>query len=363
MALREIAGVKWGLVVQKGPWKETPIDRARAELTTGKPNAGHGYAYDTIKPAYDPHYIPAPPGPSRYAQRSVVGPNFNQVGATGILKAPMNELVAAIDNHIAAGLVTPTELIIKAQIDQIEENEAKSEIKEELFQNRFYEREDYIEEKDTDMNADATQFIQAWQYEDRTIDPEKPTLIVSNYIPPTENFYAEPLEIVHKIPVFKPPRIMNMMPSKPVKPRPDEYKIKLTKKRKGSESPKSKKRKINPKIVGEEIQGQIIEIPIKNVNVSSNEPLKSTTENPVKIPKVKVKKNKVGPNPRFKEELLKRKPSIQKAPEFTKFSRVDKGLKINTNVKKIQGPKITKSKVGKKMEKNIPEIRNKRKQK
>jgi hypothetical protein len=200
MALREIPGVKWGLTIQRGPWKETPIDTARANMTLGKPNAGHGNAFYTTSPAYDPHYIPAPPGPSRYAQDTIVTPTFNQVGATGIVKASRSNLKAAIENHIAQGIATPAEIILKNQIDGIEENEAKAEINEDMLQNRFYAKEDAVEQEDVEVDA---------RYLVEYIEKEEPVqgLIASNYIPPSENFYGETLDVVDKIPVFIPPRI------------------------------------------------------------------------------------------------------------------------------------------------------------
>lgn len=377
MALREIAGLKWGLVVQRGPFTETATDKARASLTTGKPNAGHGNAYETISPAYDPHYIPAPPGPSRYAQRSIVNPSFNQVGATGILKAPMNELVAAIDNHISLGIATPAEMLIRAQIQQIEENEAKAEIDEDLFQNSFYKKEDVIEEQDVDMNAEAQYFI----YQ-QDVEPEQQALVVSNYIPPSENFYGQTLDVVGKIPVFIPPHL-SFMPGKPVEKRPVEYPVQTTRKRKGSQSNKpNKNRKPNPEIVGEEVQGVMTEIPIKNVNVSTNAPMTSTTDTPVKIPKIKYGRKRVPPNPRITEESRKRKMSEQggvkkkqktegankrKAtfelgPKKQKFAKKE-SLKINTNVPKVKGPQVQKKNITKKMNDMIPDKSKVRKNK
>ena len=235
MALREIAGVKWGLVIQKGPWKETPIDKAQAKLTVGKPNAGHGNAFSETRPANDPHYIPAPPGPSRYAQNSVVTPTFNVVGATGIIRAPMNQLKAAIENHVAQGLATPTELILLNQINGIEENEAKAEISEEMLKNRFYAKEDVVEQKQADVNA---------RYLVEYIEKEEPVegLITSNYVPPSENFYGETLDIVEKIPVFIPPQY-NFKPGKKTARRPVEYRVESD-----SDTPKNKSKKVVRKI-------------------------------------------------------------------------------------------------------------------
>lgn len=82
----------WGLTVQRGPWKETPADKYNASLPStkwyggGVPQGGTGPGKRNSTTTLDRgrvSFMPAPPGPSKYAQRRVVmGPVVLGGGAT-----------------------------------------------------------------------------------------------------------------------------------------------------------------------------------------------------------------------------------------------------------------------------------------
>ena len=82
----------WGLTVQRGPWKETPADKYNASLPStkwyggGVPQGGTGPGKRNATTTLDRgrvSFMPAPPGPSKYAQRRVVmGPVVLGGGAT-----------------------------------------------------------------------------------------------------------------------------------------------------------------------------------------------------------------------------------------------------------------------------------------
>ncbi len=81
----------WGLTIQRGPWKETPIDKLNATLPAtkwyggGVQQGGTGPGKQNSIMTLDRgrvDFMPAPPGPSKYAQRRVVtGPEVLGGGA------------------------------------------------------------------------------------------------------------------------------------------------------------------------------------------------------------------------------------------------------------------------------------------
>jgi len=90
MAVREHGGRTqyWGLTIQEGPWRQTKQDEINKKTSlgnktyggggvpgAGKLNAGHANAYVGMNPVKTPNWGDHPkpmPGPSRYAQRSLV---------------------------------------------------------------------------------------------------------------------------------------------------------------------------------------------------------------------------------------------------------------------------------------------------
>lgn len=358
MALRSVPGMIWGLVVQRGPWKETKKDLTEAAATAGKPHAGHN-AEQTIRPTPQSGFMPSMPNPSKYAQRSVVKGRAGYTGGASVYTdyvayaQHLENVIQSVDRMENMGFAKPADYVIK--------QEAKNELENVKQESREHDRmpgaftpqidiSDYVfpdiphgvpstpDDVYRDRGRltfdapnvpfeDPANFYQHPGIQPEVVKANQNLSIVDNtpvFIAPTPETQTEKAsqDIVHRHSAFTEQNFNNMSGTK----------------RKASQDPgPSTKFKPNPKpniTKGKRIAMDTLP-EIKPV-LKTNVPMTSTTSKAsinVKLPKYPNPIVRTPANPRISEESdsKKRKATTQRAAS-TKFRKVPKGgdLQINT---------------------------------